>query len=85
VSLPSAQKSSGPAITTVAVAHPLPATVTRFALPAMLLLGGLALLAGSCALIGAEPGQRLRRLARFPRGPVRGGSAGSRPGPRRKP
>ena len=72
VSLPKARPSHGPVITMVAVAHPLSATLTRFALPVLLILGGLALLAGSSALVvSGESGARLRRVARVPRSAAR--------------
>ena len=60
VSLPKARPSHGPVITMVAVAHPLSATLTRFALPVLLILGGLALLAG---LVGPGGLGRERRAA----------------------
>jgi ABC-type phosphate transport system substrate-binding protein len=53
VSLPGARY--GPQIT-LAAAHPQPAAVTRFALPALLILGGLAALAGSSVLLGTSEG-----------------------------
>lgn len=84
VTLPKA-RSTGPVITTVAVAHPLSSSVTRFALPALLILGGLALLAGSSVLVGSDSGARLRRIARYPRGPARAGMAGLRRSLGRKP
>jgi ABC-type phosphate transport system substrate-binding protein len=46
---------SGPQITLVA-AHPKPAAFTRFALPALLILGGLAALGGSSVLLGTSDG-----------------------------
>jgi hypothetical protein len=64
---PSASQSaapSGPRIS-LAAAHPQPADFTRFALPALLILGGLAALAGSSALLGTSEGGfrgRLRAL-----------------------
>src|SRR5215469_11806001 len=42
---------SGPRIS-LAAAHPQPAALTRYALPALLILGGLCALAGSSALLG---------------------------------
>jgi hypothetical protein len=51
----------------VPLAHVSPATITRYALPALLILGGLAALAGSSSLVGADPAEaaaRLRRLRR---------------------
>ena len=61
---------SQPAATTaprisLAAAHPQPAAFTRYALPALLILGGLAALAGSSALMGTAEGGfrgRLRAL-----------------------
>ncbi len=62
VSLPGA--TLGP-VRMVAVAHPRTAALTRFALPAMLILGGLAALGGSFAFARSEGlGARLRRGAR---------------------
>ena len=61
VSLPTAQ--TGPGII-LAAAHPRPADLARFALPALLILGGLLALAGSSALLGtAEGGVRGRLRA----------------------
>ena len=56
--------NSGPQIR-LAAAHPEPAAFTRFALPALLIFGGLAALAGSSALLGTSEGGfrgRLRAL-----------------------
>jgi hypothetical protein len=53
VSLPTVV--SGPQIS-LAAAHPQPAALTRFALPALLILGGLAALAGSSVLLGTSEG-----------------------------
>jgi hypothetical protein len=56
--------TSGPRIT-LAAAHPQPAAFTRYALPALLILGGLSALAGSSALLGTSEGGvrgRLRAL-----------------------
>src|SRR5215472_3458458 len=53
VSLPGAV--AGPQIS-LAAAHPQPAAFTRFALPALLILGGLAALAGSSVLLGTSEG-----------------------------
>ena len=56
--------NSGPRIT-LAAAHPQPAAFTRYALPALLILGGLSALAGSSALLGTSEGGirgRLRAL-----------------------
>jgi hypothetical protein len=52
-SQPAAQ--SGPQIS-LAAAHPGPASLTRFALPALLILGGLAALGGSSVLLGTSEG-----------------------------
>jgi hypothetical protein len=46
---------SGPQIS-LAAAHPKPAALTRFALPALLILGGLAALSGSSVLLGTSEG-----------------------------
>jgi ABC-type phosphate transport system substrate-binding protein len=46
---------SGPQIS-LAAAHPQPAAFTRYALPALLILGGLAALAGSSVLLGTSEG-----------------------------
>jgi len=68
VSLPGINPGDGgPPISMVPVAHVSPATITRYALPALLILGGLAALAGSSSLVGADPAEaaaRLRRLRR---------------------
>ena len=56
--------TSGPQIS-LAAAHPQPAAFTRYALPALLILGGLSALAGSSALLGTSEGGirgRLRAL-----------------------
>src|SRR5215831_2215517 len=56
---------SGPQIS-LAAAHPQPAAFTRYALPALLILGGLSALAGSSALLGTSEGGvrgRLRALS----------------------
>jgi hypothetical protein len=57
--------SGGQPITLVPVAHVSPATITRYALPALLILGGLAALAGSSSLIGADPAEAAARLRRM--------------------
>ena len=85
VSLPAA-RSSQPSVTVMAVAHPVAATSTRFALPALLIVGGLAAVAGSAALAtAADAATRLRRWASAPRarprppgggGPARGSGPG---------
>lgn len=68
VSLPKVNPGDGgPPISMVPLAHVSPATITRYALPALLILGGLAALAGSSSLVGADPAEaaaRLRRLRR---------------------
>jgi hypothetical protein len=68
VSLPGVGPGSGgPPISMVPLAHVSPSTITRYALPALLILGGLAALAGSSSVIGADPAEaaaRLRRLRR---------------------
>jgi len=68
VSLPGVNPGDGgPPISMVPLAHVSPATITRYALPALLILGGLAALAGSSSLVGADPAEaaaRLRRLRR---------------------
>ena len=56
--------TSGPQIS-LAAAHPQPAAFTRYALPALLILGGLSALAGSSVLLGTSEGGirgRLRAL-----------------------
>jgi hypothetical protein len=86
VSLPGISPSSGAQpISMVPVAHVSPATVTRYALPALLILGGLAALAGSSSLVGADPAgaaARLRRLRQS--GRVWARHAHRYVGPRRK-
>jgi ABC-type phosphate transport system substrate-binding protein len=62
VSLPGAQ--AGPGIS-LAAAHPQPAALGRFALPALLILGGLSALAGSSALLGTAEGGLRGRLRAF--------------------
>jgi len=47
----------------LAAAHPQPAAFTRYALPALLILGGLSALAGSSALLGTSEGGIRGRLA----------------------
>jgi hypothetical protein len=57
--------NTGPGIS-LAAAHPQPAAFTRYALPALLILGGLSALAGSSALLGTSEGGirgRLRALS----------------------
>jgi hypothetical protein len=56
--------NSGPQIS-LAAAHPEPAALTRYALPALIIFGGLAALAGSSTLLGTSEGGfrgRLRAL-----------------------
>jgi hypothetical protein len=65
VSLPGAQ--AGPGIS-LAAAHPQPAALGRFALPALLILGGLSALAGSSALLGTAEGGIRGRLRAFSAG-----------------
>ena len=66
VSLPGISPSTGgQPISMVPVAHVSPATVTRYALPALLILGGLAALAGSSSLVGADPAETAARLRRL--------------------
>jgi len=55
----------GPPISMVPLAHVSPATITRYALPALLILGGLAALAGSSSLVGADPAEAAARLRRL--------------------
>jgi hypothetical protein len=69
VSLPAVSPGSGgQPISMVPVAHVSPATVTRYALPALLILGGLAALAGSSSIVGAAPAQAAARLRRIGQG-----------------
>jgi hypothetical protein len=68
VSLPGVGPGNGgPPIGMVPLAHVSPATITRYALPALLILGGLAALAGSSSLIGADPAEAVARLRRLRR------------------
>jgi hypothetical protein len=66
VSLPGVGPANGgPPISMVPVAHVSPASITRYALPALLILGGLAALAGSSSLFGADPAEASARLRRI--------------------
>jgi len=67
VSLPkvSPSGSSSQPITMVPVAHVSPAAISRFILPALLILGGLAALAGSSSLVGSDPAAAIARLRRI--------------------
>jgi hypothetical protein len=61
--------SSGPGIAgiTLLAAHPRPSAFTRFALPALLIFGGLMAVSGSAALAGSVEGglgAGFRRLGR---------------------
>jgi ABC-type phosphate transport system substrate-binding protein len=86
VSLPGAGPGDGgPPISMVPLAHVSPATITRYALPALLILGGLAALAGSSSLLGADPAEAVARLRRLGRdGAAWGRKARLRFGLRRK-
>jgi ABC-type phosphate transport system substrate-binding protein len=69
VSLPGVGPSNGgQPISMVPVAHVSPATITRYALPALLILGGLAALAGSSSLVGSAPAETAARLRRLRQG-----------------
>ena len=77
--------NGGPPISMVPLAHVSPATITRYALPALLILGGLAALAGSSSLLGADPAEAAARLRRLRRdGAAWGRKARLRVGLRRK-
>jgi hypothetical protein len=77
--------NGGPPISMVPLAHVSPGTVTRYALPALLILGGLAALAGSSSLVGADPAEAAARLRRLRRdGAAWGRKARLRVGLRRK-
>ena len=54
-----------PKIATVAVRNPQTAGITRYTLPAILLAGGLAALAGASSLIAGASGAIIARLRRF--------------------
>jgi hypothetical protein len=86
VSLPQVNPGDGgPPISMVPLAHVLPATITRYALPALLILGGLAALAGSSSMVGADPAEAAARLRRLRRdGAAWGRKARLRLGLRRK-
>jgi len=86
VSLPQVNPNDGgPPISMVPLAHVSPATITRYALPALLILGGLAALAGSSSLVGADPAEAAARLRRLRRdGAAWGRKARRRLGLRRK-
>jgi len=60
--------NGGPPISFVPVGHVSPATITRYILPALLILGGLAALAGSSSLIGSDPAEAAARLRRMRQG-----------------
>jgi hypothetical protein len=69
VGLPTVGPSAAaiPGISLVSDQHAQPAPFTRYIFPALLILGGLAALAGSSSLIGASPvplSTRLRRIGR---------------------
>jgi hypothetical protein len=87
VSLPKVNPGDGgPPISMVPLAHVSPATITRYALPALLILGGLAALAGSSSIVGADPAEAAARLRRLRRdGAAWGRKARLRLGLRRKP
>jgi len=71
VSLPGVSPSNGgQPISMIPVAHVSPATITRYVLPALLILGGLAALAGSSSIVGADPAETVARLRRIQRGGV---------------
>jgi len=86
VSLPGVSPSNGgQPISLVPVAHVSPATITRYALPALLILGGLAALAGSSSLVGSAPAETAARLRRLRQGSAAlGRKARLRAGLRRK-
>jgi hypothetical protein len=68
-SQPSTGATNGaPPIGFVPVAHVSPASITRYALPALLILGGLAALAGSSTLVGSDPAEAAARLRRMRHG-----------------
>ena len=60
--------NGGPPISFVPVAHVSPATITRYVLPALLILGGLTALAGSSSLISSDPAEAAARLRRMRKG-----------------
>ena len=63
-----APTNGGPPIGFVPVAHVSPATITRYALPALLVLGGLAALAGSSSLVSSDPAEAAARMRRMRQG-----------------
>ena len=63
-----APTNGGPPIGFVPVAHVAPASITRYALPALLILGGLAALAGSSSLVSSDPAETAARLRRMRHG-----------------
>jgi ABC-type phosphate transport system substrate-binding protein len=87
VSLPGVGPGSGgPPISMVPPAHVSPATIFRYALPALLILGGLAALAGSSSLVGADPAETAAMLRRLRHdGAAWGRRARQRFGLRRRP
>jgi hypothetical protein len=73
VSLPAVTPSptaGGPGISLVNDANAGPASITRYIFPALLILGGLAALAGSSSLIGASSDSISARLRRIRQGSV---------------
>jgi hypothetical protein len=54
--------NAGPPISFVPVGNAAPAGLTRYVLPALLILGGLAALAGSSSLVGSDPAEAVARL-----------------------
>ena len=62
--------NGGPPISLVPVAHVSPAGITRYVLPALLILGGLAALAGSSSLVGSDPAEAMARLRSMGRSSV---------------
>ena len=65
-----------PRLSTVAVRDPLSSGLTRFALPLLLIVGGLAALGGAVPLIAGSPlGQAIRARVRAPRQNPRDGSS----------
>jgi hypothetical protein len=87
VSLPGVNPAGGgQPISMVPVAHVSTATLTRYALPALLILGGLAALAGSSSLVGSAPEEAAARLRRWREGAAAWGRKARRyAGTRRKP
>jgi hypothetical protein len=64
VTLPTVGPSS-PAVAIVTVAHVQPASITRYILPMLLILGGLAALAGSSSLVGSSSDTITAQLRRI--------------------